>query len=417
MKNLFLSLTVILSLLIISTTSCKKDEGNSMPSCKITTPLEGAIFMKGDIVQIIVNASDADGSIVEVRFYIDDIGLGSSSSFPYIYNWATANVIIGTHSIKAQSLDNEGGSSVDEISIVVSDGSSICNADFIANPTSGQAPLQVTFTDLSTNNPTSWQWDFGDGGSSTSQNPSHTYTSDGSYTVKLIVANAYGSDTATVANMITVGSTICPSSFTDIRDNKVYSAVQIGNQCWMAENLNIGTMIFGSVDQSDNGTIEKYCYNDIAANCDIYGGLYQWDEVMQYVTTEGVQGICPAGWHVPSDEELKVLEGTVDTQYGVGNPEWDKTEWRGYDAGKHLKSTSGWSSSNGDDLYGFTFLPGGIRSETGSFVNEGGFGYLWSSSNADNLNAWWRRINNNTEQIRRDPSQKVYGNSLRCLKY
>ncbi len=79
--------------------------------------------------------------------------------------------------------------------------------------------------------------------------------------------------------------------FLDIRDGKVYTTIQIGTQCWMAENLNIGTMINGSSNQTNNATLEKYCFSDNTGNCDIYGGLYQWDEVMQYVTTEGTQDI------------------------------------------------------------------------------------------------------------------------------
>lgn len=90
---------------------------------------------------------------------------------------------------------------------------------------------------------------------------------------------------------ITVWS--CGYSIIDSRDGQTYNTVLIGTQCWMAENLNIGTMINGSSDQTDNATIEKYCYNNKTANCDTYGGLYQWTEMMQYVMTEGAQGICP----------------------------------------------------------------------------------------------------------------------------
>lgn len=79
-------------------------------------------------------------------------------------------------------------------------------AAFTANPTSGTAPLNVNFTDQSTNNPTSWQWNFGDGGNSTQQNPSHTYQNAGSYTVQLIATNSLGSDTETKNNYITVTS-------------------------------------------------------------------------------------------------------------------------------------------------------------------------------------------------------------------
>ncbi|MCP4252684.1 MAG: hypothetical protein GY775_04615 [Candidatus Scalindua sp.] len=91
-------------------------------------------------------------------------------------------------------------------------------------------------------------------------------------------------------------------------DGNLYDTVQIGSQCWMAENLNVGTMVEGSMDQPYDTVIEKYCYRNILDNCNAYGGLYQWREMMQYVTTEGTQGICPTGWHIPTDAEWKTLE-------------------------------------------------------------------------------------------------------------
>lgn len=101
-------------------------------------------------------------------------------------------------------------------------------------------------------------------------------------------------------------------TFTDVRDGKTYNTVLIGLQCWMAQNLNIGTRISGMLDQSDNGITEKYCYNDLDSNCAVYGGLYQWNEMMNYVpqsssNPSGVTGICPAGWHIPSDAEWTQL--------------------------------------------------------------------------------------------------------------
>ena len=90
-------------------------------------------------------------------------------------------------------------------------------------------------------------------------------------------------------------------------DNNSYSIVQIGTQVWMAENMNVGVRVGSSQLQTNNGIIEKYCYNDSTENCTKYGGLYQWDEMMQYVTTQGSQGICPAGWHLPTDEEWTTL--------------------------------------------------------------------------------------------------------------
>jgi len=87
----------------------------------------------------------------------------------------------------------------------------------------------------------------------------------------------------------------CGNLLTDIRDGQEYTTVQIGDQCWMAENLNIGTRVNGSVTMTDNGTIEKYCYDNSESNCDIYGGLYQWNEMMQYSTISPI-GMVPPGW-------------------------------------------------------------------------------------------------------------------------
>jgi uncharacterized protein (TIGR02145 family) len=92
----------------------------------------------------------------------------------------------------------------------------------------------------------------------------------------------------------------------DIDSNR-YNTLLIGQQCWLASNLNTGTRLNLGTASTNNGTIEKYCYDDLTANCDVYGGLYQWNEAMQYMLTEGVQGICPDGWHLPTSAEFETL--------------------------------------------------------------------------------------------------------------
>ena len=103
----------------------------------------------------------------------------------------------------------------------------------------------------------------------------------------------------------------------DTRDRQSYATVQIGDQIWMAENLNIGLFVesveremTGSThsDVHNNDIIEKFGYLNGIAYCETYGGLYDWNEMMQYQTIEGVQGICPDGWHIPTDQEWKDLE-------------------------------------------------------------------------------------------------------------
>jgi len=197
-----------------------------------------------------------------------------------------------------------------------------------------------------------------------------------------------------------------------------YNTVQIGDQCWFKENLNVGTMIDSLEYMKDNGIIEKYCYGNEEDSCTKYGGLYQWWEMMQYTTQQGVKGICPPGWHLPTDEEWKVLEGAVDSQYGIGDLEWD-LYWgnRGYDAGTNLKTTNGWDENgNGTDLFGFSGLPGGSRSVGGNFGYVGCCGYWWTSTEDIYNLAGGRSLNFYDPGVYRHFPFEDYGFSVRCLR-
>jgi uncharacterized protein (TIGR02145 family) len=139
--------------------------------------------------------------------------------------------------------------------------------------------------------------------------------------------------------------------------------------------------------------------------------------MMQYVTTQGVQGICPPDWHLPTDEEWKQLEGKVDNQYGYPDPEWDGLGFRGFDAGLNLKSTNGWySGGNGADLYGFTVLPGGYRYFDGNIYELGYSGTFWSSTDVGSYYAWPRGLFYNHGGVYRTDEGKGFGFSVRCLK-
>jgi uncharacterized protein (TIGR02145 family) len=212
-------------------------------------------------------------------------------------------------------------------------------------------------------------------------------------------------------------NTSCPNTPTVEYEGQVYNTIQIFSQCWLKENLNVGNMIPGNQEQSNNGIIEKYCYNNDSNNCDDFGGLYQWKEMMQYTTQPGVQGICPPGWHIPTDEEWKVLEGAADSQYGIGDPAWDYTEYRGFDVGVNLKSTTGWSGAgNGNDLYGLSVLPAGQRYGSGGFSLLGDGGYFWTSLEGNDTDAWWRYFHYTNSVVRRLFSGKEYYSfSVRCV--
>ncbi len=198
----------------------------------------------------------------------------------------------------------------------------------------------------------------------------------------------------------------CGTPVYDSRDGKSYNTVLIGTQCWMAENLNIGTMINGSSNQTDNSTIEKYCYDNNTSNCDTYGGLYQWDEMMQYTTQQGTQGICPSGWHIPTDDEWITLTNFLG---GV------------LIAGGKMKETgtTHWSSPNtgATNESGFTALPGGYRSyASGSFYTLGLYGFFWSSSEHSDSYAMSRRLRHNSADVYRFYYNTGNGYSVRCLK-
>ena len=137
--------------------------------------------------------------------------------------------------------------------------------------------------------------------------------------------------------------------------------------------------------------------------------------MMQYITTQGAQGICPSGWHIPTDDEFKILEGAVDSQYPVGDIIWNNGGWRGFDAGKNLKSTTGWTQNTGADAFGFTALPGGHCNSFNVF-QELGFGGQFQSSSVNGAKGWYRRLVYTQYKIERGSSNKNYGISVRCLK-
>ena len=195
----------------------------------------------------------------------------------------------------------------------------------------------------------------------------------------------------------------CGSPIKDDRDDQLYATVEIDSQCWFAESLNIGMQIDSTVDQTDNGIIEKYCHSDIDLNCDTYGGLYQWDEMMQYVTTQGVQGICPLGWHIPTKNEMWNLATFLGGQY---------------DAGGKMKEagTEHWYPPNtgATNESGFTGLPAGVF--LGYYANLGFSNYLWTSTLKDTDESYYYQLNHDDDTFRQWYYYKVRGHSVRCLK-
>lgn len=214
--------------------------------------------------------------------------------------------------------------------------------------------------------------------------------------------------------------TPCPGmpEVTDI-DGNTYPTVIIEDQCWLAENLrttkyNDNTEIENLTLSDDwmNATEGAYVWfdNDID-NKETYGALYNF-----FAVTSGK--LCPDGWRVATDNDWKILEGNHDSELHPESSEWDNESWRGTDAGYNLKSTDGWiGMGNGDDIYGFTALPGGQRNAMdGEFERAGEWGTWWSDKNEEENETYRRYINHENQNIARFNSNPRSGYSVRCIK-
>ncbi|MCX6249655.1 MAG: SBBP repeat-containing protein [Bacteroidetes bacterium] len=185
---------------------------------------------------------------------------------------------------------------------------------------------------------------------------------------------------------------VCGNNLTDIRDNKVYPTVQIGTQCWLSANLNYGTMIPGNISQRDNCINEKYCLNDITGNCQLGTVYYQWDELMQYDETLSTQGLCPPGWHVPTETDWNTLfAGYINSAFAA----WPllSTGYSGFNATlsgtRHMNQTSDWT--------GFAT-------------------FFWSSTSHGAIKAWSHGMNDTDPSVSRYPAFRSNAFSVRCLK-
>jgi uncharacterized protein (TIGR02145 family) len=215
-----------------------------------------------------------------------------------------------------------------------------------------------------------------------------------------------------------------PGTLTDI-DGNVYRTVIIGNQEWMAENISVTRDPYGN-------NITRYCYNNDATNCDLYGGLYMWQTMMNGVTSSNtnpsnVQGICPTGWHVPSDAEWTEL---VDYIVAQGYPNSNVVNGAG-NALKSCRQVSSplggdcatsehprWSSYSihyGTDEFGFSALPGGVLLYDDYFIGLGGGGRWWSSTESIDA-AWYRVLSIFGGSVDRSYDNVFRGFSVRCVR-
>jgi len=247
-----------------------------------------------------------------------------------------------------------------------------------------------------------------------SPNPNYDPDSDGDGTIEI----------GDLTHLLTLFGTCeeAPACSSPSMDGYTYDVVQIGDQCWFAENLRTTTYLNGDVipagltdgewTSTTSGATAVYgegssnCYNnspDIDA-CDEAQSLGEYGRLYNWYAMDDARGLCPSGWHVPTDGEWTNLEDFI-TAEGFSGTE-----------GIALKSTCGWyGGGNGTDVLGFSALPGGYRNSGGAFYDAGPFGSWWSSSPSGG-DAWYRYLYNYSLGIGRDYANPRSGFSVRCLR-
>lgn len=230
-------------------------------------------------------------------------------------------------------------------------------------------------------------------------------------------------------------------TMTDARDGNVYNIIQIDgsngpyclgtSQCWMSENLDAGSRVAPANNMNNAGSlaanqavanIEKYCDGGIngsavQGDCSTRGGLYQWDEAMAYTSSvggngPGPQGICPTGWHIPTDNEWKCMEMNL----GMTQVQTDNTFWRGTSEGDQIKNVADCFGGVNCGISGFEAFPlGGTRSEDGLFWG-GITGMTWWTASTNGTDPWRRHIEIGRATIARNASLKARGYAIRCVR-
>ncbi len=223
------------------------------------------------------------------------------------------------------------------------------------------------------------------------------------------------------------------SSITDF-DGNIYHTLKIGDQRWMMSNLKTthyadGTDILFVTRDEDwealDSEAKAYCYYDNSSNAEAftYGALYTWAAAMDGSESPGngmeiVQGVCPDGWHIPSDNEWKEMEKNL----GMGTIDADTTGPRGISIGSQLAVNRDlWTDGLLEDnpLFGssgFKALPGGGRRFNGTFGHVHDNANFWTATEADDTRAWGRHIYAEYTTVHRYRNVKSDGFSVRCVQ-
>jgi uncharacterized protein (TIGR02145 family) len=421
------------------------------------------LAVKTDIPWGGVNATDALMTLQHFVHVITLTGLrfkaGDVNANSYI-NTADA-LLIGKRFVHIFSSFPAGDWVFEEPQVIISDTSghtidikSLCMGDVdgsyimpcyppvsIANGGPHQTNITGNADTLSANSPAAWEtgtWTIISGLGGTIgdiHNPAAVFTGYPfqTYTLEWKIKNDCDSttDNIDITFHLAQQNLSCPGLVSFVYGGQSYNTVQIGSQCWMKENLNVGTMVISDntgvyhSNCSDNSIIEKYCYDNDPVNCTIYGGLYDWDEMMQYSTTPGVQGICPDDWHLPTEVEwftmVHYLDSNIQNEYTYQNIIYCLIG-AASSVGVKLKETetAHWLSPNtwASNESGFTALAGGYRHEYGGFESKLEKAEFWCSTWRvfEGYDAYRWTLQYNVPGIFLDGPVNHFGLSVRCIK-
>jgi uncharacterized protein (TIGR02145 family) len=229
--------------------------------------------------------------------------------------------------------------------------------------------------------------------------------------------------TVTAENSSTQDYTVTVAPWTNCGDvlthgGELYPTVLINTQCWFAKNLNIGTMTVTLGQGTSCASIQKYCYDDDENNCTTYGGLYTWTQAMCGSVTEGAQGICPTGWHIPSDPEYVALTNYLGSAacatYRTGN-----NNYCGAPAGDRMKAAGLCEGRTPCGDSGFNGLLGGQAGSDKTFIGMGVYTIFWTSSDHSSTSEAWRSglaIDQSGVDSTYFYSSYAAARAIRCLK-
>lgn len=407
------------------TVSISLSDANTIPAASFTiSPTSGTILTTFNFDASGSSDNEDATSALQVRWDWENDG-------SYDTNYSTTKTAThqytstGTYTVKLEVKDSEG--LIHSTTKTVSVSNTAPTASFTIDPTLGTVSTVFNFDasgstdneDVTSTLQVRWDWENDgtfDTDYSTTKTATHQYSAVGAYIVRLEVKDSGGMINST-SSTLTIDFNY--GSITDI-DGNTYKTIQIGDQLWMAENLKVthyrnGDSIPNVTSGGDWSNLSNgaYCnYNNDESDVSTYGRLYNWYAV------DDSRNLAPEGWHIPSDEEWRILEMYLGMSQGAAH--YAVVGDRGTDQGNKLKSSSGWENNgNGTNESGFSALPGGFRlvaNANSEFIAIKVTAYFWSSSEYSNSLAWYRALASHKKTVYRYAVNKNQGFSIRCIK-